>query len=164
METIRRVETVEPFGLNDYDICLNMIKNSKVRLADTITLYDETKSHLVCNKWKCKDGTILNSRSRHDYVDHYDVNGEYYMLDGGLSYIRHSGNMECMCVYSTDSHEKIRDNFEWTSYGKTGRDLAKTNLLKNLDTDHIEAIIETQVHLSDHILDVFKNELIYRSK
>lgn len=142
--------------VSDFDIMKNMMKNS-------VTLYKDIEPKLVVNKWKCKDGTILNSRSRHDFVDHYDAKGEYYMVDGGLSYIHHTGNMECMCVYSTDSHDKIRDNFEWTSYGKTGRDPAKTNLLKNLDTDHISAIIETQVHLSDHILDVFKNELIYRT-
>ena len=122
------------------------------------------ESLLVVNKWKCKDGTILNSRSRHDFVDHYDSNGEYYVVDGGLDYIRHSGNMECMCIYSTDSHEKIRDNFEWTSYGKTGRDPAKTQLLKDLDPYHIVAIIETQTHLPLHIKKIFQDELEYRKQ
>ena len=30
------------------------------------------------------DGTILQSRSRHDYRQHLDANGKTYMLDGGL--------------------------------------------------------------------------------
>ena len=30
------------------------------------------------------DGTILESKHRHDYVTHLDANGNEYMLDGGL--------------------------------------------------------------------------------
>ena len=119
---------------------------------------------LVVNKWKCKDGTILNSRSRHDYVDHYDVNGEYYMVDGGLSYIRHTGNMEPMCVYSTDSHDKIRDNFEWGSYGKTGTEELHYILLKDLEDDHINAILRTQTRLLDHVKKIFQDEIEYRKQ
>ena len=119
---------------------------------------------LVVNKWKCKDGTILNSRSRHDYVDHYDTNGEYYMVDGGLSYIHHTGNMECMCVYSTDLHEKIRDNFEWGSYGKTGTEELHYILLKDLEDDHINAILRTQTRLLDHVKKIFQDEIEYRKQ
>ena len=117
---------------------------------------------LIVNKWKCKDGTILHSRSRHDYVFHVDKEGNSYFLDGGIDYIRHSGNMECMCVYSTDSHDKIRDNFEWTSYGINGDEEPKVTLLKDLSREHICAILNTQSRLPDHIRLVFKNELEYR--
>jgi hypothetical protein len=121
-------------------------------------------SHLVCNKWKCKDGTILVSRNRYDYVTHVDSNGESYLLDGGLTYIRHSGNMECMCVYSTDSHEKIRENFEWGSYGKTGKEVLHYILLRDITDEHLCAIIKTQTHLSTHIMKLFTDELTYRNK
>ena len=69
-----------------------------------------------------------------------------------------------MCVYSTDSHDKIRDNFEWTSYGKIGRDPAKTQLLKDLDPCHNVAIIESQSHLSPHIKKIFQDEIEYRKQ
>ncbi len=119
-------------------------------------------THLLVNKWRCKDGTILNSRSRHDYVDHYDVNGEYYMLDGGISYIRHSGNMDPMCIYSTDPHEKIRDNFEWGSYGRNGDEELHYILLKDLTDEHLAAITRTQTHLAEHVTKVFTDEVKFR--
>ena len=125
---------------------------------------DEQIYYLICNKWRCKDGTILHSKHRHDFIQYTDANGEYYLLDGGVDYIRHSGNMESLCIYSNDSHDKIRDNFEWTSYGKTGNEPAKTQLIKELDTEHIEAIVKTQNHLPKYILDVFRNELKFRKK
>jgi len=121
-------------------------------------------THLLVNKWKCKDGTILHSKHRHDYVSHTDVNGEFYFLDGGTDYYRHSGNMEPMCVYSTDPHEKIRDNFTWTSYGINGDEEPKVNLLKNLTDEHIGAILRTQTHLPEHIMKVFTDEVQFREE
>ena len=123
----------------------------------------DTEVHLLCNKWRCKDGTILQSRNRHDYVTYVDSNGEFHMLDGGIGgYIRHTGNMEPLCVYSNDPHEKIRDNFEWTSYGVNGDEPAKLNLLKDLTEDHIRAILSTQSQLVSHIKKIFQDELSYR--
>jgi hypothetical protein len=125
---------------------------------------DEIISYIVCNKWRCKDGTVLNSHSRHDYITHTDAIGEFYFLDGGLIYIRHSGNMECMCVYSTDPHDKIRDNFEWGSYGKSGKEELHYIVLKDINDDHLCAIIKTQTHLDTHIMKIFTDEVTYRSK
>lgn len=122
-------------------------------------------THLLVNKWKCKDGTILNSRHRHDYVSYTDSNGNWSFLDGGLEgYIRHSGNLEPLCVYSTDPHEKIRDNFEWTSYGRNGDEELHYILLKNLTDEHIASIIRTQTHLSEHITKVFTDEVKFREE
>lgn len=124
---------------------------------------ENSEVHLLCNKWKCKDGTILVSKHRYDYVRHTDAEGEFYFVDGGIGgYIRHSGNMTPMLVYTNDPHELIRENFGWTSYGVNGDKPAKLNLLKDLTEDHIRAILSTQTHLPDYILNVFKNELTYR--
>lgn len=123
---------------------------------------DEVK--LLVNKWKCKDGVILHSKHRYDFVGHTDANGEFFFVDGGISgYIRHSGNMEPMLVYTSDPHELIRDNFEWTSYGINGDEPAKRQLLKELTVDHMNAILRTQKHLPEYILDLFRNELDYRN-
>lgn len=122
----------------------------------------DNEVHLLCNKWKCKDGTILHSKHRYDFVSHTDANGEYSFCDGGLNYIRHSGNMTPMLVYTTDSHEVIRENFEWGSYGRNGDEELHYILLKNLTHEHIGAILKTQKHLAEHVLNVFRNELTYR--
>lgn len=123
---------------------------------------NEEIHYLICNRWKCPDGTILQSRHRHDYVSHTTDKGEYCFLDGGLDYIRHSGNLECLCIYSNAPHDIIRENFEWTSYGVNGDEDAKVNVLKDLSTEHIRAILRTQKHLPEHIISIFKQELNFR--
>ena len=118
-----------------------------------------TEPKLLVNRWKCKDGTILQSKHRHDYVGHTDINGEFYFVDGGLDYIRHSGNMEPMCLYSSDNHSLLRDSFCWG----TRRSGSVVWLHpSDMDTDHIEAILQTQPHISTAVRDMFKNELQYR--
>jgi hypothetical protein len=113
----------------------------------------------LVNRWKCKDGTILQSKHRHDYVSHTDANGEFYFVDGGLEYIRHSGNMEPICLYSNDPHELIREAFYWGT--------RKSGALvwvhpSEMQTEHIWAIIETQTQISSEVKELFKNELEYR--
>lgn len=57
------------------------------------------------------DGTILTSRSTHNYVTYLDKNGETYMLDGGSSYIKTSCNKQpgTLLQITTDSpFEQIR--------------------------------------------------------
>jgi len=36
----------------------------------------------------CPDGTIIQTRHRHDFVGHEDKNGNFYAIDGGLEYCR----------------------------------------------------------------------------
>lgn len=119
--------------------------------------------YLLCNKWRCKDGYILHSRHRHDFQFHQDSNGEAFYIDGGTEYLKHSGNMEPLLVYTNDPHELIRDNFEWTSYGINGDEPAKRQLLKELTVDHMNAILRTQKHLPEYILGLFRNEIQYRN-
>ena len=118
---------------------------------------------LVANVWKCPDGTILQSKHRHDLVDYTDADGKYYMVDGGLDYIRHTGNMEPMCVFSNDEHSLKREWFMWGTRGKEGKTSIQWVKLKDLDYDRIEAILDTQAHLERHMKRMFFNELKYRS-
>ena len=46
--------------------------------------------------------------------------------------------------------------------GKDGRQPLVYKLLKDLDSDHIEAILKTQHQISDFYKEIFKEELKYR--
>ena len=75
---------------------------------------------IFLNSIKTPDGTVLVSRSLHDYKEYQDKNGEFYMVDGGSSYLRRSVNeipYEELSVTSGDSFEEIRKVCSWGTYG-----------------------------------------------
>lgn len=120
---------------------------------------------LIANIWRTPNGTVLQSKHRHDFVQ--DEHGNY--LDGGLEgYIRIGGSAlrhwENLCVYSDDAHEKKRESFRWGTYGPNGDQPRKWVLLRDLTTPHIEAILDTQWHLPEHIRDMFIDEIEFRKR
>lgn len=122
-------------------------------------------TQLIANRIQTPDGTILQSFSRHDYKTHLDQNGEVYMVDGGLEYLRRSVNQvpaQELSVYEGDDHQHIRQTFHWGTYGRGGTQVLKWVALKDLDTDHIAAIVETQPQISEWLRDVFRAELQFR--
>ena len=62
-------------------------------------------STLVYNAIRTPDGTVLESRHRHDHVEYIDKNGKEYMVDGGLEYIRRNVHEDApyeeLSVYTT---------------------------------------------------------------
>ena len=125
-----------------------------------------TKPKLLLNRWKSNDGTVLISRFQHDFVSHFDtVDQTTVFIDGGLEpCVRVSGGLENMCLYDTDEdHMELRELYSWTSYGIDGRQPPKTQVIKDLTTDHIENILKTQIHLPEHVLNMFRRELTYRA-
>ena len=128
-------------------------------------------SVLLRNAIRTPDGTILESESRHDYKEYTDANGEVYMIDGGLSYVRSSINetpAENLAVYDTDPIESVRENLLWGTYGKDQDKPLHHVALKDMDTEHIEAVIEILKSSSSHIdqarLNVMIQELELRNK
>ena len=125
-----------------------------------------TKPKLLLNRWKSKDGTVLISHSQHDFVSHFDtVDQTTVFIDGGLGpFVRVSGDLENMCLYDTDEdHMELRELYPWTSYGTDGQQPPKTQVIKDLTTEHIENILKTQIHLQEHVLNMFRRELTYRA-
>jgi len=114
------------------------------------------------------DGTTLHSGSRWDYKEHVDtITGETYFTDGGNDYIRRSVNIvrpTCLDVFYEDLHVKIRNVFSWGTYGKNGDEPFKRVLLKDMTNEHIQAIINTQTHIPDHMVNMFEDELTYRTE
>ena len=121
---------------------------------------------LVANRIRTPDGTILESKHRHDYVTYLDKNGKEYMVDGGLEYLRRNVHddapYEELSVYTNDSHALIREVFCWGTRGKDGKQPLKYVPLKFLTTEHIDAILETQTHISDEFRKIFSDELVFR--
>lgn len=126
-----------------------------------------SKLFLIRSAIRTPDGTTLTSRHRHDYVSHTDtINGQFYMLDGGLDYQRMTTAepYEDLSVWSDAPFEVIRESYEWGTRGKNGDDPLQYKRLCDLTDSHIEAIIRTQWQLSNERLEMFKKELEYRKQ
>jgi len=123
-----------------------------------------TESKLLLNRIKTPDGTILTSYNRHNYVEYKDtVTKEVLMVDGGTDYLRRNvGTYEELSVYDDGSHITRRSAVHWGTRGKDGRQPLVYKPLKDLDSDHIEAILKTQHQISDFYREVFMEELKYR--
>jgi hypothetical protein len=121
--------------------------------------------HLVLNRIRTPDGHVLTSYGRHDFKVHIDGNGETYMVDGGIDYLRRNKNQEPyeeLSVYSDASHDMVRNNMYWGSRGRDGSEPLNYILLKKLSINHIQAILETQIHIQDWVMEIFKTELELR--
>lgn len=125
---------------------------------------------LLYNAIRCPDGTIIQSRHQHDYVEHTQADGSVYIVDGGLEYSRyggtHLGLIDLLQVYTDDPHEKIREVFEWGNcLDKDGNDLGKTTYrkLKDLDDSHVVALVKwTSEGYPSKINKVFVDEMKWR--
>lgn len=68
-----------------------------------------------------------------------------------------------MSVYTDDLFEVQREVFTWKSYGRAGEEEPKITPLKDLDTSHICAILDTQWHIKGTwVEDLMKKELEFR--
>lgn len=122
---------------------------------------------IVANRIMTPDGTVLQSFHVHDYKTHLDKNGEEYMVDGGLDYLRRNvpkNRASELSVYEDDPFPLIRRTFHWGTRGKDGKQPLKWVPLIDLDTDHIKAILETQKQVPEHLLNIFKQELEVREE
>jgi hypothetical protein len=122
-------------------------------------------SNIILNQICTPDGTTLTSYSVHDYKTHLDSNGETYMVDGGCEYLRRNLNKEKaeeLSVYSDASFEEIREAFYWGTRGINMDQPLKYKTLSELETPHIQAILDTQYHVPEWRKDIFKKELDYR--
>lgn len=122
---------------------------------------------ILSNVIRTPDGTILQSFHTHDYKSHVDANGETYVVDGGRDYFRRSVNTipaVDLSVTLESPWEDQRDAFKWGTYGKDGKQKLQYKALKDLTTNHIQAILDTQTHIPEWMRTmIFERELSYRS-
>lgn len=124
---------------------------------------------LLYNAIKTPDGTILESKHRHDFVEYRDKNGQYYMVDGGLDYSRRGFDVpdyEDLSIEDDGTHETRRKYLKWgVNYDKDMNKLPKTKFtpIMDLNTDHIEAILNNgYVDGNKFYKGVFEKELEFR--
>ena len=120
---------------------------------------------LIRNAIQTPDGTILESRHRHDYQKHTDKNGKIYMVDGGLDYIRcsvHSDQID-LFKYSNEPHTAQRHIVKWGTYGINGDQPLKYVSVADMDTAHIGNVLHSQ-NISPVIKECMKKELRYRTE
>jgi len=112
---------------------------------------------------KCKDEII--SEHRHNFVM---CKCNSVGVDGGLDYCKRIGNQndyEDLTIYDDNSHENRRKYLKWGSnYDKDMNRLPKTlyKCIKDLDTEHIQAILDGNWCKSEYYLEVFNEELKFR--
>lgn len=123
-------------------------------------------ANLVLNRIKTPDGTILTSYHRYHFVAHIDANGLRYFVDGGNEYLRRCFHRSCpyeeLSIYDNDHFEIVRKSFHWGTYGKLGNQPLQWVPLRELETEHIEAILQTQKQRLENRRALFKKELAYR--
>ena len=124
-------------------------------------------STLIYNAIRTPDGTVLESKHRHDYVTYQDKNGNEYMVDGGLEYTRRNVHADApyeeLSVYTTDGHDKVREVLKWGTYGIDGNQPLTYITLKDMNTDHIQACLENVPSMHPTYKESFKEELKLRS-
>lgn len=121
------------------------------------------KETLVANRIECLScGSILHSKSVHDFVT---CACGRVSLDGGSNYQRVLGEgWKDISVTTSDTFELQRSLFSWKTYGKMGTEAGKWVYLKDMDTEHIEAILGTQQHIrGTYVEGLLKKELEYRN-
>lgn len=122
---------------------------------------------ILKNAIRTPDGTVIESKHRHDYVTHLDANGKTYMVDGGRDYFRRSahGDEEDLSIDADpDDHEFCRQHFTWGTYGKDGKQPFRKVALADMSTGHVKAVLRTQAHISCDVRRLFENELMYRER
>ncbi len=125
-----------------------------------------TEARLLRNAMRTPDGTLLESNDRHDYRTHVDKNGEKYMVDGGLDYVRRTINKEPaedLSLTEDDPHDILRDIPIWGTYGINGDQPRWRISVAEMDKGHLEAVIKIP-GIYPQIRKLMKDELTYRGE
>ena len=136
----------------------------KEKTAKELKFYNEPT--MVSSRMRTPDGTVLTSRHRHDYVTHLDANGNKYMLDGGIDYIRCSanGDEEMLTVFDDAPHEVLRDCVFWGTYGFNGDQDLTFVTIAEMSLDHLKnCVFAKGMRMKAVIKQTMKDELEYRN-
>ncbi|CAH7351561.1 hypothetical protein VCHA53O466_40123 [Vibrio chagasii] len=124
--------------------------------------------YVYVSRMETPDGTMLISRSQHDYSEYIDANGDTYILDGGSDYQRISINKVPMIdrsIRRSDGHEVIRQHVTWGSYGKDGTEPLHFIAVKDLEDEHIQNILTNcSRSISHKFKTLLEEEQVFRKQ
>jgi len=118
------------------------------------------RNSAICNQ--CKEEVV--SRYQHNYVA---CSCGAISVDGGLYYLKRSGDCAETSLTSQNSFEEIRNNFEWGSRGVDGNEPLRYVKLKDMETNHIKAILRKSLktqNLNQELRAVFLEEYFRRGE
>ena len=125
-------------------------------------------NRLLRNAIQTPDGTILESRHRHDYKEYEDANGWVYVVDGGLDYIRRTINKNepatDLSLTEDVLHSIVREFVTWGTYGKAGDQPLSYIAIADMETEHLEAVLDTQKNMYPQVRDLMQAELEQRNE
>ena len=125
-------------------------------------------TRLLRNALQTPDGTVLESKTRHDYVEYKDANGETYMVDGGLEYVRRTVNKNApakdLSLTEDVLHSIAREFVTWGTYGKQQDQPLSYIAIADMETEHLEAVLDTQSSVYPQIKSLMEIELEYRDE
>lgn len=106
-------------------------------------------------------GIYLKSTHVHDYVGHeielFPGAKQGLHLDGGCEYSRvvSSGNpvYEDFSLWEDSPFEDVCQKMLWGTYGKNGDQPLRWVPLKECETEHLQAILKTQLHIYGGIIE-----------
>jgi len=125
-------------------------------------------SRLLRNAIQTPDGTVLESRTQHDYKEYEDSNGWTYVVDGGLDYIRRSVNKHApevdLSLTEEDPHFFIRELVTWGTYGISGDQPLFYIAIDNMSDGHLQAVLDTQKNMYPQVRSLMEAEVEYREQ
>ena len=117
--------------------------------------------YCIYNAIRTPDGTLLWCQHSHDYQVHKDtVSGETYMNDGLGYYTRRSANKtdyEDLSVWVDVDNPELTDEVRsialWGTRGIDGDQPMRKISLKQMQDDHLCAILQTQRHIKGSVIE-----------
>ena len=123
-------------------------------------------SKLIQNAVYCTDtDTYFISQHRHDFVSFSSGGKSGLFIDGGLEYQRGTINPSTVlewCLYEDSPNEEIKRKLLWGTRGQDGNQPLKWIPLVACSDEHLQAILSTQIHISDKTQSLIKEILADR--